>query len=125
MTPPDPLVTGPPDVPSGEHFVNMLERHEATRVSSGAGTLPGIQDPLSSEHQASPPPDVLVVHWDLRHLPFASPPALPPLEYSAALWAHARRLLAPHEPYAAVHWRMETVDPGALPDCADALVDTL
>ncbi|KAI0691317.1 hypothetical protein BC835DRAFT_1279372 [Cytidiella melzeri] len=29
------------------------------------------------------------------------------------------------QPYLAVHWRMETVQPEILPDCAEALVDTL
>ncbi|GJE89831.1 hypothetical protein PsYK624_059400 [Phanerochaete sordida] len=131
MEPPPPLLIGPPDIPSGDLFINMLRRHEAAQVSAESGSTEAFdtrseQDPSSVDQQVPlSEPDVLVVHWDLRHLPFTSPTPLPPLEYSSTLWTHARRLTAAHAPYAAVHWRMETVDPGVLPACAYALVDTL
>lgn len=75
----------------------------------------------------SPPsePEILLVHWDLRHMPFASPETLAPLAYSEKLWQMSQRLIEHHHPYLAVHWRMETVEPVLLPDCAEALVDSL
>ena len=127
LTPPDPLATGPPDIPSGDLFVDMLKRPEAAHIFPAQSLgMPGTQDPLTFEHQEHlSEPDVVVVHWDLRHLPFTSPETLPPLEYSQKLWQYARRLISPHGPFLAVHWRMETVEPSVLPDCAEALVDTV
>ncbi|KAF6765821.1 hypothetical protein DFP72DRAFT_954192 [Ephemerocybe angulata] len=68
--------------------------------------------------------DVLILNWDLRQPIFPPTASLPSLEYSPQL----RRLateLAPSTPYVAIHWRMETVDPDLLEDCAHALVDVL
>lgn len=76
---------------------------------------------------AEPIPEVLILHWDTRHFPF--PHLLDPeamtLGYSSKLRSLSRRLIKPRAPYLAVHWRMETVSPALLPDCAEALVDTL
>lgn len=70
-------------------------------------------------------PEVLVAHWDLRHLPFLSPTTTLSFNYSHKLWELSDLLTNPSRPYLAVHWRMETVQPDLLPDCAEALVDTL
>ncbi|KAI0790035.1 hypothetical protein C8Q75DRAFT_763711 [Abortiporus biennis] len=81
-------------------------------------------DPLS--------PDVLVLYWDIRHFPFAhvpnqivesGPPSSTSLLYSPNIRALSDRLAT--GPQLAIHWRMETVPPVVLPDCAEALVDTL
>ena len=69
-------------------------------------------------------PEVLVIHWDLRHLPFFNP-TTSYFKYSQKLWDLSDLLMASSHPYLAVHWRMETVQPDLLPDCAEALVDTL
>lgn len=70
-------------------------------------------------------PEVLVIHWDLRRTPFFTSASVPGLDYSQKLWDLADLLTTPSQPYLAVHWRMETVQPDLLPDCAEALVDTL
>ncbi|KAJ7614104.1 hypothetical protein FB45DRAFT_842644 [Roridomyces roridus] len=78
----------------------------------------------STESETPSDPTVLVVTWDLRSRIFPPNPALPRLHYSPRLHDLAA-FFAPPAPYAMVHWRMETVSPAALPDCAHALVDTL
>lgn len=70
-------------------------------------------------------PDVLVLHWDLRHFPFVTPHDTPGLEYSEQLRNFVGVLTTSSQPYLAVHWKMETVQASLLPDCAEALVDTL
>lgn len=67
---------------------------------------------------------VLAIDWDLRHVIFPSSSSSPTLRYSPQLTALAEQL-APTGPYLVIHWRMETMDPEFLPDCAHALVDTL
>ncbi|KAJ6507719.1 hypothetical protein C8R47DRAFT_942760, partial [Mycena vitilis] len=69
-------------------------------------------------------PAVLVLSWDLRTAIFPATPARRVLQYAPRLHALAAAL-APPAPYVMVHWRMETVAPTKLPDCAHALVDTL
>ncbi|KAF8635063.1 hypothetical protein AX15_000555 [Amanita polypyramis BW_CC] len=67
-------------------------------------------------------PDILVLSWDLRHPVF---PSLGfDLRYSPQLVDLARDL-SPSGPYLAIHWRVETILPDILPQCAYALVDTL
>ncbi|KAJ7081838.1 hypothetical protein B0H15DRAFT_1024696 [Mycena belliarum] len=69
-------------------------------------------------------PTVLAITWDLRHPIF--PPTFPQARLHYAPHLHAlATALAPRAPYVMVHWRMETVPPAALPQCAHALVDTL
>ncbi|KAJ7471413.1 hypothetical protein B0H11DRAFT_1867546 [Mycena galericulata] len=75
-------------------------------------------------HAAAPDPAVLVLTWDLRYPIFPPTPARPRLHYAPRLHALAAAL-APSQPYVMVHWRMESVPPEALPQCAHALVDTL
>ncbi|KAF8972309.1 hypothetical protein BDZ97DRAFT_1913522 [Flammula alnicola] len=67
---------------------------------------------------------VMVLNWDLRHPVF--PASLPgqSLQYSKQMHDLATRH-TPKDPYLAVQWRMETVDPEVLNDCAHALVDVL
>ncbi|KAI0081017.1 hypothetical protein K474DRAFT_1657201 [Panus rudis PR-1116 ss-1] len=72
-----------------------------------------------------PTPEVLVLHWDMRHFPYNNLLENIQLDYSSHLHTLARRLLPSNRKYIAVHWRMETVSPALLPDCAEALVDTL
>ncbi|PPR06701.1 hypothetical protein CVT26_001366 [Gymnopilus dilepis] len=69
-------------------------------------------------------PDVVVVNWDLRHPVFPPSPNVQTLQYSARMHELAKRY-APKDPYLAIHWRMETVDPETLQECAHALVDVL
>ncbi|KAJ7683707.1 hypothetical protein B0H17DRAFT_1333213 [Mycena rosella] len=69
-------------------------------------------------------PAVLVLTWDLRHPIFAPIPARPRLHYAPQLHALATAL-APAAPFAMVHWRMESVPPAVLPQCAHALIDAL
>jgi hypothetical protein len=66
------------------------------------------------------PPQILMLDWNLRH------PLFPhqSLRYSRNLVGLAGRL-APSSAYLVVHWRMETVEPSVLIDCAHALVDLL
>lgn len=120
LTAPDPLY--PADVPSGDLFVELLN-HLSASYTAPKQLLDVADNQLVSPQDSPLDPDVLLVHWDLRHMPFTAP--LPPLDYSAKLWQMTHRLTALHRPYLAVHWRMETVDPAVLPDCAEALVDTL
>lgn len=79
---------------------------------------------IDSPSQEAPSPDVLILHWDIRHFPFTfySPTNL---QYSQPLLDLSDRLTSAYKPYLAVHWRMETVPSGVLPDCAESLVDTL
>jgi hypothetical protein len=79
---------------------------------------------MDAPHPSIPPPDVLIVNWDLR-LPLFPSTALPTLNYSPRLQALTTRLTNPISPYLAVHWRMESVPPEVLPSCAETLVSTL
>lgn len=90
----------------------------ASLLQSSTGLDPSTLLPVGS-------PDVLLVHWELRHLPFITTPSAPTLTYTEKLWNFAPRLTNPYGPYLAIHWRMETVDASLLSDCAEALVDTL
>ena len=67
-------------------------------------------------------PDILVLNWDLRHSIFSIIPF--DLRYSPQLIDLASEL-SPPGPYLAVHWRVETILPENLPQCAYALIDTL
>lgn len=73
-------------------------------------------------------PDVLVLNYDLRHPAFTPNLTLhESLSYSPNLTKIATELLGSSEPsdYLVIHWRMETVDPEILPQCAEMLVETL
>ncbi|CAL1717364.1 unnamed protein product [Somion occarium] len=70
-------------------------------------------------------PEVLILHWDTRHFPYPHLLESMSLDYSSKVHALARKLVQPRIPYLAIHWRMETVIPALLPDCAEALVDTV
>uniref|UniRef100_A0A4S4M8I2 Uncharacterized protein n=1 Tax=Antrodiella citrinella TaxID=2447956 RepID=A0A4S4M8I2_9APHY len=107
-------------LPDGELFINSLMNPEVLEKSLLKNTL--FTDP-----------DVLVLSWDIRHFPFG-PGTLEAvtvgqvntgLDYSEKIHALSKRLVDPYQSYLAVHWRMETVPPAMLPDCAEALVDTL
>lgn len=66
--------------------------------------------------------DIIVLNWDLRH---SILPLIPfDLRYSPHLIDLACDL-SPPRPYLAVHWRVETILPENLPQCAYALIDTL
>ncbi|KAJ6561824.1 hypothetical protein B0H19DRAFT_1375140 [Mycena capillaripes] len=107
-----------------------LKPHAHTR-STGASIVDALTRPDIQAAAATPPltdPAVLVLSWDLRYpiFPTTPGPGLPTLHlhYSPGLHALAAAL-APPAPYAMVHWRMESVAPANLPQCAHALVDTL
>ncbi|KAK7682558.1 hypothetical protein QCA50_014358 [Cerrena zonata] len=103
----------PVDSFGGQFLADALAQDEIIRHSVLQGSL---LDPI---------PEVLVLHWDTRHFPFPNllDPEAMNLDYSSKLYSLARKLMQP--PYLAIHWRMETVSPSLLPDCAEALVDTL
>lgn len=95
-----------------------------------AGTSPpqdayGLDEDLPAAITSPSEPDVLVLHWDLRHLPFATPHDVHGLEYSERLRDFINMLTTPSQPYLVVHWKMETTQVSVLSDCAEALVDTL
>lgn len=121
-----------PQSSSGDIFQTVLQDEDilqtTARLHLHDADLASPQDAFGVDEpteNAPFDPDVLVVHWDLRHLAFATPPTTPGLAYSENLWELAGMLAPPSKPYLAVHWRMETVEPELLPDCAEALVDTL
>jgi hypothetical protein len=109
-----------------------LKPHAHTRPIAtsivDALTRPDIQAaasfPPSTSESESPDPAVLILTWDLRTPIFPLTAHRPTLHYAPRLHALAAAL-APRAPYAMVHWRMESVAPARLPQCAHALVDTL
>lgn len=129
LTPPDPLNVAA-TTPSGELMAGLLTQHLGG-PSSRSSVLPVDTQPNQyaarsfRETYIPSEPDVLLLHWDFRHLPFTPAPTLPPLRYADKLWEFSQQLTQPYQPYLAVHWRMETVEPALLPDCAEALVDTM
>lgn len=82
-------------------------------------------DDLDNRFMSMPSPEaqVLVVNWDLRH-PIFPPSPENHLEYSRRMHDLAVKY-APKVPYLVVQWRMESVDPELLEDCAHSLVDVL
>ena len=98
----------------GQKLVKAIEnviKAPSLIVSVTDGPAPGLEGP-----------DILVLNWDLRHPIF---PLIPfDLRYSPHLIDLASDL-SPHGPYLAVHWRVETILPENLPQCAYALIDTL
>ncbi|KIY48612.1 hypothetical protein FISHEDRAFT_73583 [Fistulina hepatica ATCC 64428] len=102
--------------------------HPKTRGAQAIG--PSIADALRLMDDS----EVLVVNWDLRYPVFedmsTDPDVLPTHEQQPAL-AYAPQLhdlatrLAPSEPYIAVHWRMESVNPDVLAGCVAQLIDVL
>ncbi|KAI0337241.1 hypothetical protein BDW22DRAFT_1340131 [Trametopsis cervina] len=109
------------DATAGSSPGDVLASHLRRQLVS-----PGTpQDLATLEGTQDSEPDVLIIHWDLRHLPFPLSPTTPSLAYSARLQTLASKLTRAPAPYLAIHWRTETVPPDHLPACADALVDTL
>lgn len=87
----------------------------------------GGEAPLQLKDSFSVEPDVLLLHWGVKHhqelFSEASNPAQ--IEYSPNLLALATKLAAPLTPYLVVHWYMGKAPTDVLPACADALIDTL
>ncbi|KAK7465433.1 hypothetical protein VKT23_005411 [Stygiomarasmius scandens] len=76
-----------------------------------------------NESNSSLEPDILLIDWGLRHPLF--PPSMDDrVDYSPNLVQLAKHL-GPSDPYLAIHWRMESVPPEFLPDCAHSLVHLL
>lgn len=103
----------------GHDLLDILSREDISMAAQ----------PLSSRGNSAQPrspvdPDIILVDWDLRHPAFAPSQFTPDLQYSAHLMSLADKL-TPQGPYLAVHWRMETIAPESLPECALSLVDTL
>ncbi|KAF7793721.1 hypothetical protein EIP86_004837 [Pleurotus ostreatoroseus] len=129
------LASGDPPgaVVPGVHLADVLQREDILLASTlrDVQELPTLQDVLSPNGSLQPSQqspdeaDVLLLHWDLRRFPFTSSASTDHLDYSPNIHKLAGRLTKPYEPYVAVHWRMETVPPALLPDCAEALIDTL
>ena len=98
---------------------------QSTRGSQSNGPLSESMITALSDESLHPTtaPQILVLDWNLRYpvFPSSSPQQL---RYSHNLVSLARQL-APSTDYLAVHWRMETIDPSVLVDCAHALVDLL
>ena len=128
------LATGDPPstVTPGTQLAAILQREDVSQASfrHTSRSAPSLQEVLTSE--TAPTVDalpneaeVLLIHWDLRHFPFPTTATSQSLNYSSNIHRLAEKLTAMHQPYIAVHWRMETVVPTLLPDCAEALVDTL
>lgn len=74
--------------------------------------------------------DVLAVTWEIRHPLFSAETSNGAarevaLEYASRWLNLASSIAGRLSPFIAVHWRMETVDPQALPHCARALVSTI
>ncbi|KAJ7111947.1 hypothetical protein C8R44DRAFT_882978 [Mycena epipterygia] len=99
--------------PIDASILDALARHE---IQAAAAVAPSPSPPTD--------PAVLVLTWDLRHPIFPVTLASARLHYAPRIHALARALV-PLGPYVMVHWRMESVAPAALPQCAHALVDTL
>ncbi|KAK6996537.1 hypothetical protein R3P38DRAFT_3287728 [Favolaschia claudopus] len=105
------------------HLMPHTHGHPINASILDALTRPAIQIAAASS-PTSTDPDVLVVSWDLRHRIFPVTLSSPILHYSPRLHALATAL-APPSGYVMVHWRMESVPPANLPQCAHALVNTL
>ncbi|KAH7871551.1 uncharacterized protein C8R40DRAFT_1256436 [Lentinula edodes] len=101
--------------PVGEEFISILGR-EDIRNASRFPALGGI----SPKNE----PEVLMLDWGMRH-PVYSQPFKGPITYSPLLERLATTLSSPSSPYLTIHWRMESVSPDVLPDCAHDLVDTI
>ncbi|KAF7327351.1 hypothetical protein MKEN_00312700 [Mycena kentingensis (nom. inval.)] len=92
----------------------------ATAPFPGLAIHDALKPPILDDEEQDPM--VLMLTYDLRNVIFEQP--LPPLRYASNLHSLAKEI-APSAPYVAVHWRMETLEPNGLPNCAHALVDTL
>lgn len=123
----------PGAVVPGSELAAILQRNDILHAAThhDVQDIPSLQDVLVSDNNLPSPmgatedADVLLLHWDLRHFPFAMLSQSQSLNYSSNTRKLADKLTKPYKPYVAVHWRMETVPPALLPDCAEALVDTL
>ncbi|KAJ4473204.1 hypothetical protein C8R41DRAFT_849266 [Lentinula lateritia] len=101
--------------PIGEEFISILGREDirnASRFPALGGILPDNE------------PEVLMLDWGMRH-PVYSQPFNGLITYSPSLEQLATMLSSPSSPYLTIHWRMESVSPDVLPDCAHDLVDTI
>ncbi|CAA7269483.1 unnamed protein product [Cyclocybe aegerita] len=111
------------DQPMGDSFVDAFS---AISSPTEQDEMPSEETTAESEasiqRRRGPDAQVLVVNWELRHAIF--PPSTHSLRYSLQMHDLAARY-APPSPYLVVQWRMETVDPGVLEDCAYGLVDLL
>lgn len=74
----------------------------------------------------APPPDVLILNWEIEHPVFnITVPIVPPLAYAPRWTKLASSLASKLSPFIAVHWRMEGVPQEALPGCAKKLTTVL
>ncbi|KAJ3712027.1 hypothetical protein C8R42DRAFT_329566 [Lentinula raphanica] len=95
----------------GEEFVSIFGREDIRNASRSR---------VSPDDE----PEVLMLDWDMRH-PIYSQPFIGSITYSPLLEHLAGKVSSPSSPYLMIHWRMESVSPVVLPDCAHALVDTI
>ncbi|TCD62483.1 hypothetical protein EIP91_006804 [Steccherinum ochraceum] len=117
-------------LPDGDLLLRSLARPEITRTAVLHSSSPDLDAEADSMLRQ---PEVLILYWDIRHFPFG-PGTVEAvtlglvntgLDYSARIHSLTHRLIDPYQPYVAVHWRMESIPASMLPDCAEALVDTL
>ena len=113
----------------GAISLNMIYPKKSLTVDMGQKLVKAVEDVIKAPFMvpdAGESPregaDIIVLNWDLRHsilplIPFG-------LRYSPHLIDLASDL-SPPTSYLAVHWRVETILPENLPQCAYALIDTL
>ncbi|KAJ3740634.1 hypothetical protein DFH05DRAFT_1452471 [Lentinula detonsa] len=97
--------------PIGEEFISIFGRENIRNASRS-------QVPSDDE------PEVFMLDWDMRH-PIYLQPFKESIAYSPSLEVLAQKLFSSSSPYVMIHWRMESVSPDILPDCAHDLVDTI
>lgn len=105
--------------------------------SVGAGLVTALQPSTAENGSPLPTPDVLAIHFSLRFpiltpalVSKLSPAPSPPQPFfhfaPAPMWTDvADRIVSRLAPFAAIHWRIETLPTSHLPACASSLVDRL
>ncbi|KAJ4477515.1 hypothetical protein J3R30DRAFT_228995 [Lentinula aciculospora] len=99
----------------GEEFISFLDRKDIRNASR----FPSLENILVNDQ-----PEVLMLDWGMRH-PIYYQPFVGSIAYSPSLELLAKKLTSPSSPYLMIHWRMESVSPDVLPNCAHDLVDTI
>ena len=104
-------------------FMTVAQRTRGGLHLSSESMAMALSDESLSIRSGNAVTQILMLDWNLRY-PLSTLSHRQQLGYSQSLVNLAKRL-APSSPYLVVHWRMETVDPSVLSDCAHALVDLL
>ena len=104
-------------------FMTVARHTRGGTHLSGESMAVALSDESLSNLSGYSVTQILMLDWNLRY-PLNTLSHHQQLRYSQNLVNLARQL-APSSPYLVVHWRMETVDPSMLSECAHALVDLL